>query len=667
VTSDKGIFIVLEGVDGSGKSTQFKLLAERLKAVGYDIEIFKFPQYNQDSSHFIKKYLNGEYGKAESISPYTASLFYALDRYEAAPKIKAALQQGKIVLADRYVGSNMAHQGSKFTNSGEQRGFFIWEDGLEFQMLGIPRPDLNIFLRVSAEISQELISKKAKRSYTDETHDQHEASLGHLKQSIATYDTLCKLFPKDFKEIDCAPGGKLLSVPEINDKVWKMIKPILPETPPHKGREVVFKLDEPEEAKVPKPEIVEPTTTQQRSKESGPNTDGKLEITIKKVSLLAANRVQNIAGVKSEIIFEQWPADGNYNFYTPVGLDKKLLEKYRQTFTELAGLHKRLKAAQKGEAALRNLTPLAALTTLKIAGSEENIIKLISALRRSPLAEIKWLAEQIRISANQLSPDKFKDAPGKDILAQLADPLSKIASKNLTADNPNDMETITLQNTWPRNEFALLADALFPYSNSSRTDIEEELENWPYTKKKDTFIAALETDNNPILEEARYRWDAIIDNNSFKSLISKLNMEELQSQPGTTKYGFEVPAIIEETGLDELYIECFEKSAKLFAALINEQPGMSEYSLLQGHKNRWQFTTTALSLKKAQALSTASKDRLIDLMIEKITERHALIGDFISKPTDKEEKHTSTMAVQKTKKTARVSLPRRRRSKRSKG
>jgi dTMP kinase len=181
MNSEQGIFIVLEGVDGSGKGTQFRLLTERLKAVGYDVEVFDFPRYEQPSSHFVRNYLNGEYGDAAGISPYTASLFFALDRYEAAPQIKKAIQQGKIVLSNRYVGSNMAHQGGKFTNSGEQRGFFIWEDGLEFQMLGIPRPTLNIFLRVPAEISHELIVKKAKRSYTDNSHDQHEADIEHLK------------------------------------------------------------------------------------------------------------------------------------------------------------------------------------------------------------------------------------------------------------------------------------------------------------------------------------------------------------------------------------------------------------------------------------------------------------------------------------------------------
>jgi len=159
-----GTFIALEGSDGSGKGTQFKLLAERLKAVGYDVETFDFPRYDQPSSHFVKQYLNGDYGPASDISPYSASLFYALDRFEAAPLIRKSLQAGKVVLSNRYVGSNMAHQGAKFTNEAEQRGFFIWADSLEYQLLGIPRPALNLFLRLPAEVSQKLIIQRAEQN-----------------------------------------------------------------------------------------------------------------------------------------------------------------------------------------------------------------------------------------------------------------------------------------------------------------------------------------------------------------------------------------------------------------------------------------------------------------------------------------------------------------------
>src|SRR5687767_3694346 len=110
----RGIFIAIEGADGSGKGTQFKRLATRLARAGYDVAAFDFPQYNQPSSYFVRQYLNGKYGSAEEVGPYTGSLFYALDRYEAAPLIRKALEQGKVVLTNRFVGSNMAHQGAKF-------------------------------------------------------------------------------------------------------------------------------------------------------------------------------------------------------------------------------------------------------------------------------------------------------------------------------------------------------------------------------------------------------------------------------------------------------------------------------------------------------------------------------------------------------------------------
>jgi dTMP kinase len=102
----------------------------------------------------------------------------------------------------------MAHQGSKFDDPVEQRGFFVWEDNLEFQLLDIPRPDANLFLRVPAEISQKLIGQKAARDYTSKSHDEHEADISHLKKSVATFDLLCQLFPKDFQAIECTKNNE---------------------------------------------------------------------------------------------------------------------------------------------------------------------------------------------------------------------------------------------------------------------------------------------------------------------------------------------------------------------------------------------------------------------------------------------------------------------------
>jgi thymidylate kinase/thymidylate synthase ThyX len=222
------MFITIEGTDGSGKTTQFKLLHQRLLEAGYDVEVFDFPQYDKPSSYFLKEYLNGNYGSADDVNAYAASLFFALDRFEAAPAIKTALNEGKVILSNRFTGSNMAHQGTKFKHPEERRGYFIWVDNLEFQTLGIPRPDLSIVLRVPAEIGQNHVDHQGKGNYTDSKRDIHEADISHLQRSVEVYDDMCQLFPRDFVRIDCTRGDSMLSVDNINDLLWEKVTPVLP-------------------------------------------------------------------------------------------------------------------------------------------------------------------------------------------------------------------------------------------------------------------------------------------------------------------------------------------------------------------------------------------------------------------------------------------------------
>lgn len=227
-SSNKGVFITIEGSDGSGKGTQAKLLVDRLIAEGYDVAQFDFPQYEQESSYFVREYLNGNFGTAEAVGPYTGSLFFALDRYEASFKIREALDAGKVVIANRFSGSNMAHQGSKFADAEERRGFFIWLDNLEFRMLNIPRPDFNFVLSVPAELAQQLVDQKGDRAYTNLRRDIHEADLNHLKKSVEIYNDMASLFPKDFSRVDCVRGGKLLSIDEVHALLWEKVEPRLP-------------------------------------------------------------------------------------------------------------------------------------------------------------------------------------------------------------------------------------------------------------------------------------------------------------------------------------------------------------------------------------------------------------------------------------------------------
>lgn len=224
-----GIFIVIEGTDGSGKGTQHGLLLDRLRASGYEVKAVDFPRYGQPSAYFVEKYLTGGYGESRDSSPRKASLFYALDRFDASPEIKQTLTSGGVVVANRYVASNMGHQGAKIKDKEERLAFFKWIHDLEYVTLGIPKPTLNIFLHVPATVSSELVAKKAERKYLKGAkRDIHEADLEHLIRAEETYKEMVRLFPSEFLKIECAPDGRLLSVNTIHELVWAETKKLLP-------------------------------------------------------------------------------------------------------------------------------------------------------------------------------------------------------------------------------------------------------------------------------------------------------------------------------------------------------------------------------------------------------------------------------------------------------
>jgi len=219
----RGKFIVIEGSDGSGKSTHFQLLTEYLESRGENIAAYKFPQYQKPSSYFSIAYLNGEYGDANELGAYKPSLFYALDRFDASFAIRADLDAGKTVICDRYVGSNMAHQGQKIADRDDRAAYFNWLYDLEFNILGIPKPDLNLVLLMPAMTAQKLMSDREVRDYTDKKHDVHEADLAHLTRAVETYEELCSRFSDTFTPIRCTEHDELRPIDEIQSEIRKIV------------------------------------------------------------------------------------------------------------------------------------------------------------------------------------------------------------------------------------------------------------------------------------------------------------------------------------------------------------------------------------------------------------------------------------------------------------
>jgi len=217
----RSIFIVIEGTDGSGKTVQFKRLLKRIKRQGFKCKVLDFPQYGRPSAYFIENYLKGKYGQWQQVNPYQASLFYALDRFEISSQIKKWLAQGKIVLSNRYVASNLGHQGAKIKNKKNRKNFFFWINNLEYKILQIPKPDLNIFLHLPAAIAYELIKKREKGGI--KKRDIHE-NLDHLRKAEKVYLEVVKLFSKDFITIECSQKKKIISREKIEEKIWGIVR-----------------------------------------------------------------------------------------------------------------------------------------------------------------------------------------------------------------------------------------------------------------------------------------------------------------------------------------------------------------------------------------------------------------------------------------------------------
>lgn len=222
--SSRGQFIVLEGTDGSGKATQLKLLVSWLKKQGYQVEQADFPQYYTSFfGKLVGRFLKGEFGGIDKVNPYLASLPYAGDRFEVKERINQWLFQGKIVISNRYCGSNMAHQTVQLPGE-EQARFLRFLEKMEYEVFGIPREDLTIFLYVPVELGQRLVDKKGKRGYVGgKGRDIYEANLDHLRKVSDMYLRLVRRYPSWVRVNCCDRKGNLQTPEKIHQKILKAL------------------------------------------------------------------------------------------------------------------------------------------------------------------------------------------------------------------------------------------------------------------------------------------------------------------------------------------------------------------------------------------------------------------------------------------------------------
>lgn len=227
----KGKLIVIDGTDGSGKATQVALLTEHLKKDGYKVKVVDFPEYYKNFfGEFIGHCLSEQYYNFLNVHPKIASVLYAADRWESSDEMRDWLKKGYIVIANRYVSANQIHQGGKTRDAKRRNDFLKWLDQMEYEVFGIPRPDLTLYLSLPINIVLQLLkdrdSSKMKREYLKKKKDVHESDVQHLINSRKSALKLEKEI-KNFVKIECAEKGKIMTREKIHEIIYEKVEKVL--------------------------------------------------------------------------------------------------------------------------------------------------------------------------------------------------------------------------------------------------------------------------------------------------------------------------------------------------------------------------------------------------------------------------------------------------------
>ena len=223
------LFIAIEGIDGSGKGTQAARLHAYLMSKGHRSALLSFPRYQQTMfGQKVGDFLNGRFGTLDSVHPLLVSLLFAGDRFESRELIEAAMEKYDVVICDRYVASNVAHQGAK-ASGAERKELIDWIQHLEYSIYKLPRADLTLFLDVDVEHAQKLIAAKSRRDYTDKVADLQEADGNYLRRVREVYLELA--CGPQWQSVHCVQGSHVRLIDEIATEVATIVDASLQGSP----------------------------------------------------------------------------------------------------------------------------------------------------------------------------------------------------------------------------------------------------------------------------------------------------------------------------------------------------------------------------------------------------------------------------------------------------
>lgn len=633
-STGKGKFFVFEGPDGSGKSTQAKLLTQYYRDKGFEVEKIDFPQHGEKSSGPVDEYLTGKYGKAHEVGPKAASIFYACDRYDASFKIKKWLNEGKIVISDRYLVSNIGHQGGKIKDDKEWKEYVNWLYNLEYGIFKIPKPDYTFILKTSADVSLKLVNQitdkdklETKGKYlSGNKKDVHEHDKNHQSNALNSFLKAAKEFPNDFAVVECLENGQLLPAEVISKKIINIIenyKKTMPAerriyTLPNNLMPEVKAVTFAKCSRSPDPfDKIAEELTEEKSAEfhdkwvvgfghSSIAEHAVISMAIENVSNIATKAIEDSRLASFTEKSSRYQVFSKDKLYMPEsimnsdlkdiyldavnslmdvyeeltpGMMEFVKQKYPKPLDQDEKLYNMISKARACDN-LRYLLPSAVLTNLGMTINTRELEHLIVKMLSHPMKEMQDIGKEMKERAMEAVPTLIKFANKNDYIAETKKQLQNVANWELGHEAGNN-QAVTIVNYDKDAEDKLVSAILYPYSDLSYEEISQKIKSLSKDKKEriiDETLKRRKVFDQPLreLEHIYYTFDILLDFGAFRD-VQRHRMCTQSNQPVTIVHGYDLPPEIREAGFEDKFRQVVEKSAEAFQKIYEKFPEDAQY------------------------------------------------------------------------------------------
>lgn len=619
----RGKYIVIEGPEGVGKTTQLHELSKRLQAAGLPVRMFREPDSQSDLTARAIRQLTQD--PRYPMNTRTEVLLYNAARAQSLHVIKQSVENGVICLVDRNYLTTLAIQ---YYGRGDVPDYATINSIIEFAVGGV-EPDLCVLLDAPVNV----LHKRLNDRYHGERFD--NLSEAFLERVRAGY-----LWEANQRQL---PVIYAIDPPEqVADTIWKLVTQTLAVREPSAAtaaavgptsvKEII------QQKKLPDSEATSSMQATSGAESTGQPADS-LQITLEGVSKLAA-----ASFISPTLGSTLTPNSNGPRYYTPDTLQEATLQQYKQgmemLFAAYEAMHTSLvahlkespEAQKQADDVLRAILPLAATSTLNLTATTAQIQELITDLMNQPHIEVQAIARSLG--------EQGQDSSKPHLRSVITAELQELAKEHLSDNYAITTDDVTLIDFWPKNELLLIPDMLYAYSTQSQESLQSEVNGWPYERKTAIFNAYVGNRDNdnmrrqpgPALEKAHYSWDLVSSYDSLCDIKRHLIADALAQQESTPRYGYDIPELIETAGLTEQYEACFDASLKLHSYLHKAGYAReAQYVTLMGHKLRWKATYNAREAYRILEVTytNPATATLVRRMQEKLAEVHPLTAEGI--------------------------------------